>query len=236
MKGVSKMGVKYLNIGNERYKMYTTILFDLDGTLLDTTKGIVDAVVMTLQQLKIAIPTDKVLKTFIGPPMQLSFEKNFGFDKVNALKAANQFRSNYKTHSLFQAKLYPGTIETLTEIKAAGYRVAVATNKSHDNAISILRKFGIAEYCDCMIGSDLGGKLDKGDIIQLAMEQMHVNREESVYIGDSIFDLDGAEKAGVDFIGVTYGFGFTCDENFQGKKYVGICHSIQEIKDIFINK
>lgn len=105
----------------------------------------------------------------------------------------------------------------------------VATNKSHDNAISILEHFGVAHYCDFMMGSDLGGKLTKADIIQECLVQTNVTPEEAIYIGDSIFDLEGAEKVGMCFIGVTYGFGFREEQDLKEHNYVGVCQTLDEI-------
>ncbi len=188
--------------------MYKAIIFDLDGTLLDTAPGVIFAVEYTIKELKLPMPDKETVKKFVGPPMQLSCQRYFGMDEEDALTAANIFRANYKKHSLLMAELYPGTLEVLRQLKARGYKLAVATNKSHDNAIAILRHFGVADHCDVMLGSDLGGKLKKVDIIRECMKELQVGPGECVYIGDSEFDLEGAEEAGMDFIGVTYGFGF----------------------------
>ena len=199
--------------------MYKAVVFDLDGTLLDTTKGVIYAVELTLEQLGLPRPTDDVLKTFVGPPMQLSFEKHFGMEKERALECATLFRANYRDHSLLIAELYPGVMEVLAYLKNKGYKLALATNKSHDNAMSILKHFGVADYCDFMMGSDLAGKLKKADIIERSLEAIGVNARDAVYVGDSIFDYEGAQKVGMDFIGVTYGFGFREGESYDFLTY-----------------
>lgn len=79
-----------------RMIMYKGIIFDLDGTLLDTTEGVVNAVERTLFQLELIKPDNLNLEQFVGPPMQDSFQRYFGMDKEEALKAANIFRDNYK--------------------------------------------------------------------------------------------------------------------------------------------
>ena len=199
--------------------MYKAVVFDLDGTLLDTTSGVIYAVELTIKQLGLPRPADEVLKTFVGPPMQLSFEKHFGMEKERALECANLFRANYRDHSLLIAELYPGAMEVLAYLKDKGYKIALATNKSHDNAMAILKHFGVAEFCDFMMGSDLAGKLKKADIIQKALDAIGVDAEDAVYVGDSIFDYEGAQKVGMDFIGVTYGFGFREGESYDFPTY-----------------
>lgn len=195
--------------------MYKAIIWDLDGTLLDTTQGVLFAVNETINQLKLSMPSEQVLCKFVGPPMQLSFEKYYGMDEDKALEAANLFRKIYKENSLLKAELYPDVMEVLSTLKNKGYRMAVATNKSHDNAMQILQYFGIADFCDYMKGADLKGKLKKSDIINACIRKMKLNPDESLYIGDSIFDYEGAKQTGLNFLGVTYGFGFKENEEYE---------------------
>lgn len=209
--------------------MYKAIIFDLDGTLLDTTSGVVYAVEYTIRQLALPMPKKEILETFVGPPMQLSFQKHYAMNEKDALQAANLFRANYKEHSLLKAELYPGTLEVLQGLRDKGYKIAVATNKSHDNAMEILKHFQVAKYCDFMMGSDLGGKLKKADIIEKCLQNIGVDAEESVYVGDSIFDLEGAKKVGMDFYAVLYGFGFKNEEELRGYDCKGIFENIRAI-------
>lgn len=197
----------------ELNKRYKAVILDLDGTLLDTTAGVVFAVEKTIVERKLPMPDNVTLKTFVGPPMQLSFQKHFGLSEEEALIAANDFRTNYKSHSLLRAELYPGVIEALEELKRRGYKLAVATNKSHENAMAILEHFGVAQLCDFAMGSDLAGKLKKADIIVRCLAGLGVEPEKAVYVGDSVFDLEGATSVGMDFIGATYGFGFDARED-----------------------
>ena len=187
---------------------YSTILFDLDGTLLNTTEGVIDAVKRTILELNLAMPAPDTLSKFVGPPMQESFEKYFYFDKEKALKAANLFRQNYKVHSLYKAELYPGVLALLRELKELNKKIAIATNKSHNNAVSIINHFGLDKYCDFVLGSDLEGKLTKTDIIKQCLNHLNSNANEAVLVGDSEYDYTGANTAGISFIPVSYGFGF----------------------------
>ena len=141
--------------------MYKTVIFDLDGTLLDSTVGIIDAVKITLGELGLECPPDDVLKTFIGPPIQDSFSRQFGLDKESAMKYADMFRANYRKYSMFRATLYNGVLELLESLKNSGRKVAVATYKSHDNAMAVLEHFGILRFCDYALGSDAEGKMSK---------------------------------------------------------------------------
>ena len=198
--------------------MYKNILFDLDGTLLDTTEGVIEAVKITINDLGLKMPDNNTLKSFVGPTMQSSFEKYFNQDKQTALINANLFRDNYKKHSLFIAKPYNRVFELLDFLKNHGYKLAVATNKSHQNAMDILEKFKIMSYLDFALGSDLDGKMTKTDIVNICIEKLNANKEETILVGDSNADFIGAKEAGIDFIAVTWGFGFT-KENCPHKNF-----------------
>lgn len=209
--------------------MYKTILFDLDGTLLDTTIGVIEAVRITIEQLGLPMPSDKILATFVGPPMQSSFMKHFGMESERALECANMFRANYKKHSLLSAQAYPGVLELLEALKARDYKIAVATYKSHDNAMTILDKFGISKFCDFAMGSDLEGRLTKTDIVNECIKQLNSDKASTVLIGDSSADSKGALEAGIDFIALTYGFGFKSEKDLQGINHVAVCNNVEEL-------
>lgn len=212
--------------------MYNTILFDLDGTLLDTTSGVISAVKKTIEQYGFEMPSESILKTFVGPPMQKSMAEKFNLNPQEALKVANDFRANYKKYSLYDAQLYPGIISMLDDLKCNGFKIAIATNKSHDNAEAIIKYFQIDQYCDFYMGSDLDGKLTKADIVSKCIDILDANKNKTVLIGDSEFDLVGANQVGIDFIGVTYGFGFKSDVDKSKNKYFDNVFELDE----FLNK
>lgn len=209
--------------------MYKTFLFDLDGTLLDTTKGVIEAVKITISELGLEMPSNEILHAFVGPPMQKSFEKYFGMDKETALKSANLFRSNYNKHSLFMATLYEGVLELLSKLQSEDCKIAVATNKSHDNAMAILDKFGILKFCDYALGSDLDGKLTKTNIVNECINKLNADKLTTVLIGDSTADSKGAYEAGINFIALTCGFGFKSKADLENIPHVAVFSNIKEL-------
>lgn len=216
--------------------MYETIVFDLDGTILDTRVGVKNAVKMTISQLGLPEQSDEVIEQFVGPPMQESFMKYFGMDYELALKNANLFRENYKRYTLLQADVYPGVLELFDKLKRMKKKIAVATNKSHENAYLILEYYGIAEKCDYIKGSDLNGKLSKADILQDCMIFLRADSQTTVLIGDSSYDAEGAKKIGVDFIAVTYGFEFKIGEDYSEAGYAFICNDVKELEIILTER
>ena len=190
-------------------KHYKTVLFDLDGTLLDTSKGILGAVKYAQQQMNLPSLTDSRLREFIGPPPVESYKRIFGVDEAIAQQAAFFHRKYGSEHGLFEAQHYPGISELLQNLKNSGRFLGVATLKREDTAQKILAHFNLKQYFDVIAGIDTKEQLSKSDIIQAALKEMGQTNASAVLIGDSQYDAEGAEKAGVSFIGVTYGFGFS---------------------------
>ncbi|EOJ0286812.1 HAD-IA family hydrolase [Campylobacter jejuni] len=215
--------------------MYNTILFDLDGTLLDTTDGVLKAVKKTIIQLNFTMPSDNILKEFVGPPMQESFEKYFCLNENDALKNANIFREIYKEF-LYEAKLYNGVIELLEQLKNNHFKIAIATNKSHENAINILKKFNILDFCDYVKGSDLEGKLTKKDIVKECLMYLQADTTTSVLIGDSVIDANGAKDNNIDFLAVLYGFGFKDINDLKNIQYKKSFESTLLLSNYLLNK
>lgn len=208
------------------------VIFDLDGTLLDTRQGVLDAVVYTIKELGYVMPSDEVLKTFIGPPIQLSFMNTYGVSKEKAQKAADVFRNFYSTKTLLEAEPYDGIYELCEQLKKKGYQLAVATYKREDYALNLLNHYHFDEYCDPMHGADNMNVLKKEDIVDMCINEMGGAKEDSVLIGDTMHDGTGAEKAGVSFIAVTYGFGFREGDEIKVNSLLGVAKKPVEILDI----
>lgn len=187
---------------------YQAVLFDLDGTLLNTSEGILSSVKYTIGAMGLKPIGNDLFETFIGPPIQHTLQKIYHLDDATRDKAAAVFREHYSTVDLFKAKLYDGVLETLSELKKNGVKIAVATYKREDYTTKLLDVFGITQYCDCIQGSDFAGKLTKADIIELCIQKLALDRSKVLMVGDTEHDLIGANHAGVDFLAVTYGFGF----------------------------
>ncbi len=204
---------------------YDTILFDLDGTLLDTSKGILKSVDYTISKMGFTdIPLEKK-KKFIGPPIQVSFQNTYNLDLKKANMAASVFRERYSTVDLFEAELYDGIIDLLNYLKLHNFKVGVATYKREDYAKRLLEKFKISKYFNCIEGSDFEGKYTKQDIINNCIKKLKNNKDEILMIGDTENDKIGADKVGIDFLAVAYGFGY----NRNNSCNIFYCNNPKEI-------
>ena len=197
-------------------KKYDLVIFDLDGTLLDTSEGILKSVRYTIDRYGLPMPSEEILRTFIGPPIQDSFRKEYGLSEGKAMEMANVFRERYKNEDLLLADYYPQIMESLKKLKDAGCKLAVATNKREDYAIDILRHFGMLDLMDAAYGTDFEGKLKKPDVINKCIETTGIrDKTKAIMVGDTKGDQKSAKKAGTHFLAVTYGFGYRPGEMIE---------------------
>lgn len=185
------------------------VIFDLDGTLMDTSSGILLAVRDAIKEHGMPELSEEQLRTFIGPPIQWSFEAQYGISKEQAQSMADTFRALYSTKHLLGAVPYPGIYDLLKAIDGRGLKSAIATYKREDYALRLLMHYHFDDYTDIMYGGDNDGTLKKRDIIQKCIDTAGVtDLNEVVMVGDTLHDANGAKELGVDFIGVSFGFGF----------------------------
>ena len=211
-------------------KEYKMILFDLDGTLMDTSEGILRAVRYTIDRFGFPALRDEEIARFIGPPIQDSFASAYGLHGPILQEIATVFRERYKTVDLLRAKPYPGIFEALSKMREAGKKLAVATYKREDYALQLLRSFGLDQYFDVMHGGDHENIRKKHDIIRLCIEQTEgADEENSLLVGDTMSDCLGAEKANIDFLAVCYGFGFRSKDERERLKCVGMVEDTEEL-------
>ena len=187
---------------------YKALVWDIDGTLLNTLEGLVSAYQYTIAKLNLSEKSFEEIAAFIGPTPQVIFTSRFGLSEDEAQKAADVFRERYKNFDLLKAEPYPNLLSVLEELSEIGYVQAVATNKRQDYAVDICKHFGINKYCNPIYGVDNFNKSSKADLIKKCLMDLSVAGNQAVMIGDTLGDKTSAEQAGVDFIDVNYGFGF----------------------------
>ncbi len=190
-------------------RKYDAVIFDVDGTLLDTSEGILTAVKETVEYMGCKPLPDDEWKKFIGPPVEWSFEERIGLTGEKNKEACAYFRDRYSNHHLFLAKPYDGIYELLDYLKANNIAIAVATYKKQDYTDKLMHEFHFDEYADVIYGSDYENKLLKSDIIKLCLDKVSPDDySRALMVGDTKHDARGAEVIGASFAGVSYGFGF----------------------------
>lgn len=200
-----------------KYK-YDAVIFDLDGTLLDTSEGIIKAVEYTIRKYNLNKLTNDQLLSFIGPPIQESFNRMYNFDEEKCQRLAETFRERYKTIDLLKAKPYNGIYELLNHLLENNIKIAVSTYKREDYAKTLLDAFEFNKYFNIINGADNYNKLKKKDIIKLSINDCKINNNSKVvYIGDTQSDLNASKELEINFIGVNYGFGFKNVNSYANK-------------------
>jgi len=202
--------------------MYQTILFDLDGTLTDPGIGITNSVMHALKKWGIEVTDRASLYRFIGPPLQDSFMQYYGFSAEDAEKSVAYYREYFREKGLYENEVYPGVEKLLSDLKAAGKTLAVATSKPEEFAIRILRHFQLDGYFDVIAGATMdSSRSKKADVIAYCLDRLCVNDlSQVVMVGDREHDILGAKKVGVDSIGVLVGYGSREELEKAGATYV----------------
>lgn len=214
--------------------MIKNVIFDLDGTLLDTREGVIESAKYAARQMGYDELPYETMLSFVGPPIQNSFMKHYGCDQELAQKAANIFREYYKNTALLLAEPYEGIYDLCRVLKEHGVKMSVATYKREDYALSLLRHFDFHKYCDPMHGADNNNVLKKEDIVRMCQEEMGASKEDSVLIGDTDNDAKGAVKANTPFIAVTYGFGFRNEDDVAEYPHIGVASTPMEVAEIIL--
>lgn len=191
--------------------MFSCILFDLDGTISDPKQGICGCVQYALRSFGIEEPELDRLEPFIGPPLAESFMKYYNFTAEQAQEAVEKYRERFSVTGKYENVLYPGMGALLHDLKASGATLAIASSKPTVYVEDILVHFGIREYFDIVVGSELDGRrVHKEEVVAEVLSQLAARGESDpdkmVMIGDRSFDVEGAKAIGAHCIAVSYGY------------------------------
>lgn len=189
-------------------KNYNPILFDLDGTLSDTGEGIINSVVYALNKYNIKVEDKRELFRFVGPPLHKSFESFYGFSPKKAQQAVEYYREYYAVKGIYENTVYNGVYSLLERLKADGKALAVATSKPEKFAKIVIESNNMSKYFSVVAGANLdGSRTKKADVIKYALNRLNTPNAVPVIVGDRCYDAVGAREAGIDSIGVLYGYG-----------------------------
>ncbi len=207
------------------YKIRNTmqnILFDLDGTLTDSSLGITRCVQYALEKLGRPVPEASDLLFCIGPPLIESFASLLpGEPPSLAREAVGLYRARYDRQGKFENQVYDDIPETLTDLRDQGCSLFVATAKPEIFARQILDHFGLSVFFDGIYGSRLDGGLgDKGELIGYILQEEGLARAETLMVGDRKHDMIGARTCAIAGIGVTYGYGSRAELTEAGADYL----------------
>lgn len=189
-------------------KKYELAIFDLDGTILDTLDDLTDSVNYALEQHSYPTRTKEEIRTFVGDGLLMLVRRAISpetDENVIQTVLATQ-KAYYKDHCADKTKPYEGILELLAELKKAGLKLAVVSNKA-DYAVQILCEQYFSGIFHMAVGEkEAVRKKPAPDSVYAVLDELQVEKERAVYIGDSDVDIETAKNAGLDAVLVTWGF------------------------------
>lgn len=203
--------------------MSQVILFDLDGTLTESGEGIIKSVEYALEKLGVTENDPENLKRYVGPPLKESFMKFSGLNEEQAEQGIGYYRERYTKVGMFENRLYPQIPELLEVLKINDKILGVASSKPEIFVNQILEHFGIAQYFQVIVGSELDGRRSKKEeVIEEALLRLHMQteRDKVLMVGDKEQDVNGARSCGLQCIGVAYGYGTREELSQAGAVYI----------------
>ncbi len=210
------------------------IIFDFDGTVYDSGPGIMKGARYALESFGIHVENLDDLRRFNGPPLWDSFMNFYGFSREEADIAVVKYREFYNVHGMLDGVVYTGIPELLRDLRAAGKIVQLASSKSEKYFPKLPKLLGIEDCFEYFAGStEDGTRSSKDDVLEYALKQSGIeDYSQAVMIGDRMFDIIGANKFGIDSIGVLYGYGSQEEFNQHGATH--IVSSVEELRALLI--
>ena len=190
---------------------YTAVLFDLDGTIVDSAPGIFHCFEHTFRMMHREAPSRAAMRPFLGPPLEETFRDSLGMTGDDLDRAVAIYRAEYAAGGAITAELYPGVIDVVRAVRKAGIPVALATSKVESGVRMVLRHFELEEDFDVLgTASDDDVRSAKADVVRFALDALDeagADISRVVLVGDRIHDVEGAAIHGVDSVLVQWGYG-----------------------------
>lgn len=214
----------------------TAIIFDFDGTLGDSKECGIIATKKAFEQFQLEVPSEEQIEYYMGIPIEQSFKemskRELNPDEFDNLLTA--FRAFYKQYEEKYLRVFPGTKEMLSSLYADGKPLFVVSSKHSGVLERNLVSLGIAEYFKEVIGSDkVSHYKPHPEGIEYVLRGHQLAADETLMVGDAVFDLQMGKSAGVHTAAVTWGS--HSEENLKKEAPDFVAHSNQELLDWIIN-
>lgn len=214
-------------------RTWSTVLFDLDGTIVDSAADITASLAHMFSELGLDVPSDEVLRSYVGPPLLDSLRLTAGFDDAEAWEALNVYRDHYGEHFL-RSPVFPGVAGVLERLHAAGVPVALATSKPESMARQVLDHAGLSQYFTEITGASDDEELStKADVVREALRRLQargIDTSNAVMVGDRGYDTLGAAANGVPTILVEWGYGSPA----EAADTIAVVHSADQLRNLLL--
>lgn len=208
---------------------YNAVIFDFDGTICDTGEGILKSAKYALDAFGYKTPDDyRVLTCFIGPPLLVTFQEEFGADANQAEELVKKFRERYTNIGLYESELYDGVKELLARLKDDGIKIGIASSKPQAYVEKLLEKFNVIKYFDSICAVSFTADCEtKASIISRCLAELDAKGNEAIVVGDRKFDIEGAKSNYIDSVAVLWGYGNKIEFAEAGAKFI-----VEKVDDI----
>ncbi len=210
--------------------MKKLVIFDMDGTLADTSEGILNSIRYTQKMMDLPGITYEQMLSHVGPPMEESYAKNFGLSGDKLKKAVSYHKEYAVKQGYRELRVYGGITDLLRTMKERGIMLAVATLKAQRTAEMICDEYFHGLFR--VISGTENETATKEYLLRKCLKILGIPDENAVLVGDSVHDADGARQAGIDFVAVTYGFGFHLGDRPAGALYAA--DDVRTLTDILL--
>lgn len=213
-------------------KKKDTVIFDLDGTLLNTLEDLRDSVNVMMRKYGYPQHSLEEVRTFVGNGIGKLIERSLPGGRGNAQfeQVLADFKQYYTGHCRIKTKPYDGVLDLMKTLSERGFKLAIVSNKN-DAAVKELDEIYFSAYTDAALGDREGRKRKPApDAVFAALAELDSDRERAVYIGDSEVDYETAQNSGMDCILVSWGFrDREVLEHFEQAVVVDTCGDIREV-------
>jgi phosphoglycolate phosphatase len=209
------------------------VLFDLDGTIVDSATDIMASLAHAFTEMGLPVPSDDVLRSYVGPPLLDSLRMTAGFTDAEAWETLNVYRDHYADR-LLSSPVFPGVAGVLERLHAAGVPIALATSKPESMARAVLDHNDLSKYFTVIAGaSEDEERSTKADVVAHALRGLRaagVDTENSVMVGDRGYDTLGALANGVPTILVEWGYGSPAEVGDS----LAVVHSADQLRNLLL--
>jgi phosphoglycolate phosphatase len=191
---------------------FSSLLFDLDGTLVDTAPDLINALNHVFMEKKLSPVPSELVRPYVGLGALAMLQQGFQHhgievDTEQLTEAHGIFRTYYEQNICVESRAYDGVWDVIPAFYEEGYRLSVCTNKPEYLAVSLLQQLDLAKYFAAICGSDtVPNRKPHRDHLAITVERAGTSLDSSVMVGDASPDVDGARNAAIPIIGFDYGY------------------------------
>ncbi len=211
-------------------RKYDYVIFDFDGTVVDTGEGILKSLQYSFKEMGREVPDLDDLKKFIGPPIHYSYTTYYGVSEEEVGMYIKKYRERYRAKGIYECALYEGFPEVLDLLHEKGVKVGIASSKPESLIYDVAQFLGVTEKFDAIVGvqMDDSNHSSKTGLVLEAMKKLGAEDKARVLmVGDRCYDIDGATGAEVNSCGVLWGYG--SKDEFEQHNATYIVSDIDEL-------